>query len=59
MAAGGERAKDLLVSPPPKLSRDEIASLWPLHWYVWHDDVSSLEEELALNRVSFIEKFPS
>lgn len=54
MAAAGERARDVLASPPPKLSRDTVASQWPLHWFVWHDDASSLEEELALNRVSSI-----
>ena len=54
MAAAGESARDVLASPPPNLSRDAIVSHWPLHWFVWHDDASSLEEELALNRVSTI-----
>ena len=51
MAVAGERGRDMLASPAPKLSRDAIVSEWPLHWFVWHDDASSLEEELALNRV--------
>ncbi|CAH3155531.1 unnamed protein product [Pocillopora meandrina] len=47
MAASG---KDILTAYPPKISRDSILSVYPLHWHVWHKDASSLEEELALNK---------
>ena len=43
--------KDILTAYPPKISRDSILSVYPLHWHVWHKDASSLEEELALNKV--------
>lgn len=49
MAASGG-GKDILVASPPRISRDEILSDFPLHWHVWHKDAASLEEELALNR---------
>ena len=49
MAASG--GKDVLAASPGKISRDKILSEFPLHWHVWHKDSSSLEEELALNRV--------
>lgn len=50
MATVGE--KDLLVAPPPPINSDQILSEYPLHWYVWNKDASSIEEELALARVS-------
>jgi len=49
MAASG--GKDILCASPPEISRDEILSDFPLHWHVWHKDSSSLEEELAVNKV--------
>ncbi|KAK2562228.1 Ankyrin repeat domain-containing protein 13D [Acropora cervicornis] len=49
MAASGG-GKDILVASPPRISRGEILSDFPLHWHVWHKDAASLEEELALNR---------
>lgn len=49
MAASG--GKDILWASPPEISRDKILSDFPLHWHVWHKDSSSLEEELALNKV--------
>ena len=49
MAASG--GKDILCASPPEISRDKILSDFPLHWHVWHNDSSSLEEELALNKV--------
>ena len=49
MAASG--GKDILAASPSKISRDKILSEFPLHWHVWHKDSSSLEEELALNKV--------
>ena len=49
MAASG--GKDILTASPPEISRDKILSDFPLHWHVWHKDSSSLEEELALNKV--------
>lgn len=52
MAASGG-GKDILVASPPRISRDEILSDFPLHWHVWHKDAASLEEELALNRVGW------
>lgn len=51
MAASG---KDILAASPPKISRDSILSDYPLHWHVWHKDASSLEEELALNKVGVL-----
>ncbi|KAK3736291.1 hypothetical protein QZH41_020756 [Actinostola sp. cb2023] len=48
MATAGE--KDLLVAPPPQINSDQILSDYPLHWYVWNKDASSIEEELALAR---------
>ena len=47
-ASGG---KDILSASLPEISRDKILSDFPLHWHVWHKDSSSLEEELALNKV--------
>lgn len=49
MAASG--GKDILCASPSGISRDKILSDFPLHWHVWHKDSSSLEEELALNKV--------
>ena len=49
MAASG--GKDILSVSLPEISRDKILSDFPLHWHVWHKDSSSLEEELALNKV--------
>lgn len=49
MAASG--GKDILAASLAKISRDKILSEFPLHWHVWHKDSSSLEEELALNKV--------
>ena len=49
MAASG--GKDILAASAAKISRDKILSEFPLHWHVWHKDSSSLEEELALNKV--------
>lgn len=50
MATVGE--KDLLVVPSPPINSDQILSEYPLHWYVWNKDASSIEEELALAKVS-------
>jgi hypothetical protein len=51
MATVGE--KDLLVAPPSQITCDQILSEYPLHWYVWNKDASSIEEELALARVRY------
>ncbi|XP_048582548.1 ankyrin repeat domain-containing protein 13D [Nematostella vectensis] len=56
MATAGE--KDFLSAPPSKLNRDQIASEFPLHWFVWNRDASSLEEELALDRNNKEKKDP-
>lgn len=55
MAASGG-GKDILAASV-NISRDKILSDFPLHWHVWHKDSSSLEEELALNKVGFPPQF--
>jgi len=50
MATLGE--KDVLIAPSPAINSDQILSEYPLHWYVWNKDASSIEEELALAHVS-------
>ena len=47
------RGKDILAACPVPIKRDKILSDYPLHWHVWHKDASSLEEELALNKVGW------